>query len=289
MVSLGTVLVFEPDPKARQRIRAALPEAKLVFGSDSETVLDAAEQDPSALLVDVDRPDVSGYDAVLKLQVQRDLPVILLTGAAEAPSIPGGVRRWERVVRLQDVDTLRASLARALDEHSLLASVRQTLGELFAARSTPPSSELTETEEAVLKSVAFPVHAPVEPAPIVGRAAHFADLLKHSLTTQGAAKKLNVNSSRIRQRLTSSPPQLYGFRSRNEWRLPAFQFVKRGLVPNIEAVITRLPSDMDPVAVDRWFRAPNVDLVHEGKKLSPIAWLSQGLPAAAAAELAEDL
>lgn len=249
----------------------------------------AKHQEPAALLVDVDLPDVSGFEVleVLKAHLQHDVPVVLLTAKQESLHQPSE-RSYsgDALVALRDVGTLRDRLSSVITEHAIVASVRQALS---AALAAPLANEFTDEEQEVLESVGFPVTAGLSPAPIARRAAHFEQLVKSSLTTEQAARKLKVNSSRIRQRLTASPPQLYGIRRRNEWRLPAFQFARQGLVPSIDTVIAHLRSGLDPVAVDNWFRLPNVDLVNEKEPLSPLDWLSQGLSVQLVADLAADL
>jgi len=118
-------------------------------------------------------------------------------------------------------------------------------------------------------------------------AAEFAALLATAVPTKGAAAHLGVATSRVRQRLTSDPPSLYGIRHRGGWRLPAFQFAPDGLVPGVDDVIRRLDPELHPVAVHRWFTTPSVDLVTDaGDRLSPRDWLRAGYPVAAVAELA---
>ena len=60
--------------------------------------------------------------------------------------------------------------------------------------------------------------------PLAQTVAEYAALLRSSLSTADAAKRLGVNPSRIRQRLTSEPPTLYGIRIGSCWYIPDFQF-----------------------------------------------------------------
>jgi hypothetical protein len=153
------------------------------------------------------------------------------------------------------------------------------------------ASLLTEAEEAEL------ARGGVEPATrgeaqlVSARAeAGFQSLRTTSLSVVEAAQLLGVNASRIRQRLAER--SLYGFKDRNIWRLPAFQFFKQGLVPGIEGVVRKVPPDMSPVAVARWFNSPNPDLCtrdDDERSLTPLRWLLAGNPPEAAAELAAAL
>jgi excisionase family DNA binding protein len=126
--------------------------------------------------------------------------------------------------------------------------------------------------------------------PIARTAFEYAVLRATALTTQQAAKRLGVNDSRVRQRL--SERTLYGIKAGDEWRLPTFQFARKGLVPGIEHVFPRLPRGLNPVAVYRWFHTPNPDLEEregQGKALTPLQWLQSGSDPDAVAELAAGL
>ncbi|MGH9362660.1 MAG: hypothetical protein ACRD2T_12165 [Thermoanaerobaculia bacterium] len=112
------------------------------------------------------------------------------------------------------------------------------------------------------------------------------------MTAAEAAKRLGVDPSRIRQRLTSRAPTLFGIRLESGWVVPEFQFDGDTLLPGLGEVVARLDPELHPIAIFRWFTTPNPDLVGgPGKEraLSPRDWLRLGLPVAAVAELASDL
>ena len=126
--------------------------------------------------------------------------------------------------------------------------------------------------------------------PIARTAFEYAVLRSTALTTRKAAKRLGVNDSRVRQRL--SERTLYGIKAGDEWRLPAFQFVRKGLVPGIERVFPGLSKSLSPVAVYRWFHTPNPDLEEregQGRTLTPLQWLQSGNDPDVVAELAAGL
>lgn len=128
--------------------------------------------------------------------------------------------------------------------------------------------------------------------PLARTVAEYAALLKSSLSTAEAARRLGVDPSRIRQRLTAEPPTLYGIRVGGGWVLPAFQFDGDDLVPGIGEVVSRLDPELHPVSVFRWFTHPGPDLVAEElgeQPLSPREWLRLGLPVQAVADLAAAL
>ncbi len=121
-------------------------------------------------------------------------------------------------------------------------------------------------------------------------AAAYQRLCASSLDVEEAARRLGVNPSRVRQRLAER--SLYGIKDGNAWLLPAFQFVRRGLVPGIDRVLRRLPPDIAGPAVVRWFGSPNPDLCardDEDRPLTPLQWLLGGNPPATVAELAAAL
>jgi hypothetical protein len=157
-----------------------------------------------------------------------------------------------------------------------------------------PRSDLTAAEAAALESGGFVL----EPAdfgtedPLARTTAEYAALLKASLSTNALAERLGVDSSRIRQRLTSEPPSLYGIRLDAGWVIPDFQLDGERLLPSLGEVVARLDVELHPLAVYRWFTLPNPDLTADrlpGQALSPRDWLRLGLPAVAVADLATDL
>jgi hypothetical protein len=120
--------------------------------------------------------------------------------------------------------------------------------------------------------------------------AAYKQLRAASLSVEEAARRLRVNTSRVRQRLGER--SLYGLKDGNTWRLPAFQFKGQGLVPGVDAVVRRLPSDIGPLAVARWFRSPNPDLCtrdDDERPLTPLQWLRSGNPPEPVAALAAAL
>ncbi|MDP9122878.1 MAG: hypothetical protein M3O15_16165 [Acidobacteriota bacterium] len=159
-----------------------------------------------------------------------------------------------------------------------------------------PRADLTVAEASVLESGGFALEGGRQGTadPLVRTAAEYAALLKASLSTQQAAHRLGVDPSRIRQRLTATPPTLYGIRLSSGWVLPEVQFDGGRLLPGIGEVLARLDPELHPVAVFRWFTIPNPDLVPEGeappcRSLSPRSWLLLGLPPGHVADLAADL
>jgi hypothetical protein len=129
-------------------------------------------------------------------------------------------------------------------------------------------------------------------------AIEYATLLATSLSVPEAARLLQVDDSRIRQRLAARA--LYGLKIGHSWRLPSFQFEERRVIPGVEKVFPRLGTDLHPIAVYSWFISPDPDLVIEGSlvnetdgppllPMSPRDWLRSGGNADVVAEIAASL
>jgi len=119
----------------------------------------------------------------------------------------------------------------------------------------------------------------------------FGELVRESLTVNETARYLQVNPSRVRQRLGGKPRTLYGFKVDDEWFVPRFQFRGRKMIPGVDRVIRAIDPQLHPLSVLRWFTMPCPDLVIEDNDLplSPVDWLRTGNRPDAVAELAADL
>jgi len=157
-----------------------------------------------------------------------------------------------------------------------------------------PREDLTAREAEILERGGFSLEPDAldEDDPLVQTVAEYAALLKSSLSTVEAARKLGVDPSRIRQRLTTTPPTLYGIRIGTSWFIPELQFDGGELVRGFGEVVSCLDPALHPVAVFRWFTTPNADLAPEalgGRNLSPRDWLRMGLPVEPISEMASNL
>ncbi len=101
--------------------------------SGEEAIRKAKEVAPDLMLIDTDLPDASGYEICRTLKadpVMRDVPVIMLTGAFEAPDGPM-------------VQTVGANdfIAKPFESQSLIAKVKQLLDSRPMRLPTPAGIE----------------------------------------------------------------------------------------------------------------------------------------------------
>ena len=152
-------------------------------------------------------------------------------------------------------------------------------------------TDLSAPEIAALRSVgAFkdPVSVSAENDPLIRSQAEYMALLEESLSAADAAKLLQVDVSRVRQRLRER--SLFGIEYQASWRLPRFQFERRLAIPGLARVLKALPADIFPLDVVDWFALPDSDLQLEGDiaPLSPRQWLLSGRPVEPVVMLAGD-
>jgi hypothetical protein len=155
-------------------------------------------------------------------------------------------------------------------------------------------ADLTPDEAAFLSDAGVSLEAFAPPelggrSPLVQTAADYAALLATALTVPELARRLDVDQSRIRQRIARHT--LIAVKDGAAWRLPLFQLDDPGqqLVPGLAVLAPHL-AKVHPVAVARWFTLPHPDLVdEEGQPISPRAWLLGGGDPAEVAALADEL
>ncbi len=125
--------------------------------------------------------------------------------------------------------------------------------------------------------------------PVLVTAARYSAMVASSLSVAQVARKLGIDESRVRHRL--SERSLYGIKLRGTWMLPAFQFTADATIPGIEQVLPRVPADLHPVALLNWFTLPEPDLVvgEEETPVSPRDWLLMGRDPRAVGTLAASL
>ena len=179
----------------------------------------------------------------------------------------------------------------------MFAASAQALREnrpLGASTSTPLQTgrSLTKGELTALAAVGLSTE-PFAPErsddPLVKTIVDYMALVETSFSTAEVARMLEVDTSRVRQRLRSR--SLLGVEYEGEWRLPRFQFERRKVLPGLATVLAAVPQDANALEVAEWFLLPNPDLELKGREqpMSPRSWLLRGLPPLHVAELARDL
>lgn len=153
-------------------------------------------------------------------------------------------------------------------------------------------TDLTAAETAALQGVgAFKDNTPIpaDKDPLIRTQAQYMALLEESLSAAQAAKLLNVDVSRIRQRLRER--SLFGLEHEGSWRLPRFQFERRRVIPGLPQALKALPEDLFPLDIVDWFVLPDPDLQLENDPtpLSPREWLLSGRPVEPVVAIARDL
>jgi hypothetical protein len=162
----------------------------------------------------------------------------------------------------------------------------------IATSGQATQQDLTAAETAALRAVgAFKDDTPIrtDNDPLIRSQAQYMALLEESLSATQAAKLLNVDVSRIRQRLRER--SLFGLEQEGAWRLPRFQFERRRAIPGLAQVLKALPEDLFPLDLVDWFVLPDSDLQLESDAgpLSPREWLLSGRPVEPVVTLARDL
>ncbi len=177
----------------------------------------------------------------------------------------------------------RAS-ARALMVNRPLREVATPASEPAAVLS---KAELKALEEAGLSTK--PWVSDVARDPLTKTIVDYMALIETSLSTAEAAAMLDVDVSRIRQRIRER--SLYGVEFEGEWRLPRFQFERSKVLPGLAEVLSALPAELNPLDVATWFLEPNIDLEadEDAPPMSPRAWLLRGRSPRTVAQLAPHL
>jgi CheY-like chemotaxis protein len=276
------VLAVVRDKRAERRIRQKLPRARLEFATVTNAVAAATRSRPDVIVLDVALPGEDGFQMLQTLRLRRetrDAGIVWVTASERARSSSP----------LQyGLDQLPDAVADCFRERTMYAAVREAVGRANEQAAAAPAA-LTIEEQRALASGGVPIGGQLALRPVAARAAKYHAILSGSLNAEQAARRLGVTTGRVRQRLLADPPTLYGIRDGNVWRLPAFQFASKGLIPNVDRVIPQLDRELDPVAVENWFHQPHIDLEQDGHLVSPLDWLAQGRNVQPVAALASDL
>lgn len=180
-----------------------------------------------------------------------------------------------------------------LSAHSpqaLNTALKQAIESMHRTLYAPSAGELTASELKLLEKSGVDVtEHPDHDDPMLDYATEFGAILITSLSAAEAAKRLdNVTAVWVRQKIRDGV--LYAIQIDGRWKIPAFQFEKESLVPNIGAVNVTIPRTLDAVSVLRFYTTPDAELkTPTGDMVSPLDWLKAGLESAQVLKLARDL
>jgi uncharacterized protein len=196
------------------------------------------------------------------------------------PATPGSAQQLAIALREAGIEAAPAAF---------VGLVRDALASVRSQPRVDPRHQLSAADAEALQRGGFDLR-PMSArglSPLAETVAAHVAMLDGALSVPQAAKRLGVDQSRIRQLLGRG--DLYGVKVHGEWRLPTFQFTRRGTVPGIQQALRELPGDLHPVEVLRWLGRPDPDLELEHRPVSPLDWLSSGGDPARVSALARDL
>jgi hypothetical protein len=161
-----------------------------------------------------------------------------------------------------------------------------------ATRASEPTAVLPKAELEALTETGLstkPWTGDVARDPLTKTIVDYMALIETSLSTVQAAVMLDVDVSRIRQRIRER--SLLGVEYEGEWRLPRFQFERKKVLPGVAAVLAVVPAELNPLDMATWFLEPNIDLEADeaGTPMSPTAWLLHGRSPSTVVQLARNL
>jgi excisionase family DNA binding protein len=116
---------------------------------------------------------------------------------------------------------------------------------------------------------------------------NLANAVRASLSVEEAATLLGVSPSRVRHRV--SERSLYGFKTGNRLRLPAWQFDESSPLPGLRTVLAAFPEELHPLEIAGFMDNPASELDVDDRSLPPRAWLISGGDPAVVADLVSGL
>lgn len=265
-------------------------------GSGEKAIDIASKEKPDLVVVDIKLPGMSGFELYGRLHTLAeisDIPVLLIRTSGEIESSAAG-QHHKYLIDANDFPSLSRKIKKLVSTYKRRRAIEELLDKEDVPVGSEGAQELTSGEQETLWRAGADLEDEdlgAEDPMLLGKM-DYLNLLESSLTTAQASKLLGVNESRIRQRLTSKPPSLYGIKRDAEWLIPSFQFEGKKLIPHIKLIISMLDANLHPVSVWRWFTTPDSDLVNESSPeggFSPRDWLLRGFPIKAVEELAEDI
>jgi hypothetical protein len=140
------------------------------------------------------------------------------------------------------------------------------------------ATDFSVAETAALRGVgAYKSEAPIraDSDPLIRSQAQYMALLEEGLSAAEAGELLQVDVSRVRQRLRDR--SLFGIEHEGSWRLPRFQFERRVVIPGLAQILKALPPDLFPLDLVDWFLLPDPDLQLD-REPTPCSRASTSLP-----------
>lgn len=189
---------------------------------------------------------------------------------------------------------MTAALESALAEAGIRVDTREFLRFVAdAARKltppqTTPADYFTAGQHKVLADVGLDLSAAGEQEsdPRARTVAARAVLADSALSVSEAARRLGIDTSRVRHRLAQG--KLTGWKDRS-WHLPSWQFTDDGVLPGLDAVLAAVPDDQPPLMVAAFMNTVQPDLLLAGEPVTPRMWLLARGDVAPVAELATTL
>jgi DNA-binding response OmpR family regulator len=326
-----TVLIVDDDTQVREALRRIFTSAGSdcrVAANGREGLEMFHASNPVLIMTDIMMPAMSGLELLERVRAANtDTAVIVLTGTPTVQTAIDSLRLGadDYLTKPADPDELLSAATRAVKQrqlrvgrreyHALLERVeaspamaflhahgldvepKSLPADLMAAiadakalyRAKAGQEGLTAEEVEVARSGGLDPEPNRGADPLAQGVAAYARLIRTGLTAKQAAARLGVSDARIRQRLQART--LLAVREGRVWKLPLFQFTKRGELPGWAEVCPSLPAAASPVAVERWLALPHPDLVTGDSETptTPRAWLTEGRPPRAVAALAGEL
>ncbi len=128
---LNSVIVVDDEAPIRQAVEQWLSLSGFtvqVFARAEECLAELPEHFPGVILTDVRMPGISGLELLARLQViDKDLPVILLTGHGDVPMAVEAMREgaYDFLEKPFSPETLISNLRRALEKRQLILENRR--------------------------------------------------------------------------------------------------------------------------------------------------------------------
>ncbi|GAB2759360.1 hypothetical protein GCM10027174_39820 [Salinifilum aidingensis] len=173
------------------------------------------------------------------------------------------------------LETVLARAGLRITATEFLSLVEDAAKRLTTPRADP-AAHFTDGERAALAEAGLDLDplGEAEPDPRARTVAEQAVLRDTALSVGQAAERIGVDTSRIRHRIAEH--RLIGWKDRGGWRLPAWQFGDRDVLPGLETVLAAMPLDQPALVLANFMTTPQQDLELGEAPVSPHEWLLAG-------------